>query len=68
MKLLDASVARLVEDRQHIGRKDWLLLFIGVMVSVAVTASIPHLLPTLLAAFGHVRNIFTPGPLPLPPA
>ncbi len=68
IRLLDAGVAQLIDDSQHMGRKDWLIMFIGVMVTVAVTAAIPHLLPILLGAFGHVRTIFTPGPLGLPPA
>jgi hypothetical protein len=67
IKLLDAGVAQLIDDSQRIGRKDWLLLFIGVMVSIAVTAAIPHLLPALLAAFGHLRHLFAPRPLTLPP-
>ena len=66
IKLLDAGVEKLIYDSEHLTRKDWLLQFIGVMLVISVTAAIPHLLPALLASFGHLRDLFIPGPLGLP--
>ncbi len=67
-RLLDEKLVYLVDASRRVGRKDWLLMAAGVMLSFVLGAALPpdavsDVLATLLTSIGHVLGH---GPLGLP--
>jgi hypothetical protein len=71
--LLDARFDQAEEASRRLGRKDWLLLFIGLIFSLIVTDLLPpavaeHILMTILHGLEHLfrlqatRPQIQPGP------
>jgi hypothetical protein len=59
MSRLEERLDEAEEATRRIGRKDWRLLFLGVMLTLIVTALIPpevvqHLLTTALDGLDHI--------------
>jgi hypothetical protein len=68
---IEARVDQIEEATHHIGRKDWLLMFYGVMFTMIVTVLVPpdavqHVIVTVLQGLG---DLFGSGGTPpaLPP-
>jgi AcrR family transcriptional regulator len=70
LRLLDARVAQLVDASSRLGRKDWVAMFLGIMLTLVITSVLPSdVVQQLIGAFAQgVRHLFTSGPLQLPPA
>lgn len=67
-RLLDEKLDYLVDASRRVGRKDWLLITAGAMLSFVLGAALPpdavsDVLGTLLTSIGHVLGH---GPLGLP--
>lgn len=59
MLVLDAKVDYLIAAASRLGRIDWRAVFVGTIVSFALTAALPpeaarHILLTLLRSIGHL--------------
>ena len=57
--VLDAKVEYLLDAAGRLGRTDWRGVFVGTMLSYALTAALPpesarHILLTLLRSIGHL--------------
>jgi hypothetical protein len=68
MRLLDERLDYLAAAAGRVGRKDWLFMVAGVMLSYALEAALPpeaarDILGTLLTSIGHILGR---GPLGLP--
>jgi hypothetical protein len=66
---LDAGISHLIEASRRVGRKDWLVMFIGVMCTLVATAVIrPDYVSHLIQAFVHgLESMYRPGAPGLPP-
>ena len=68
---LEASLERVKEASNRIGRRDWLLLLYGALFNLILSGILPppvvqHILVSVIQGLGHLFGIGGP-PSPIPP-
>lgn len=68
LQLLHARLAQLRDASTRLGRKDWLAVFVGVMLTLAVTAALPpEVVRDAMESFVQdVKHLFAASPITLP--